>query len=188
MSVAATYICALLQVYKSNFYLGTVKYMLLELGDSDEVYLQYFLASAMLTVLCIPLLSAAASHLSLANLLHAVTILSLLHAASALVPSLRWQVVTFVLYVPYRSAIFSTGSLYVASVFGFGKLSTVYGLYQSCGALLGFTMPALAALILEVLDGNWAIVLVGYVVVCLPQAAAVSWLAHRHGSAEQEML
>ena len=173
--------------WRSNLYLGEVRYMLIELGDADESYQETFSACLLLAVLCIPLISYASSTLGLAGMMQAVTLLSLLHACSALVPSLGWQLITFAIYVPYRSAIFATASIYVAATFGFAKLGVVYGTFQSLGAVLSFTLPPLAALVLGWLDGDWSAVLWGCVVLSAVQLAIVSALLRAtRGGAEEE--
>ena len=138
--------------------------------------------------------------------MQAVTALAAIHAAAALVPSLQFQLITFVLYVLMypttslastalvaaaprqlgyrRSSIFSIGTVYVARVFGFARLSVVLGMWQTAGGLLNLTTPALTAFVLEDLRGDWSIVLCTFLALCLPQALLVARLPlqRRHRS------
>jgi hypothetical protein len=180
--------------YRSNLYLGEGRYMLLSLGDNDGTYQELFSASLMGAVLCIPLISLASHVLGLAGTMQAVNVLSAAHVAAALVPALRFQLVTFALYVPYRSAIFSTASIYVASTFGFAKLGVVYGTFQSLGAIFSFTLPPLAGFVLSNLNGEWAAVLwaclglSGLQVVLVHTLVQTAGRPGRAGRAEERLL
>ena len=50
--------------------------------------------------------------------MQAVTGLAFLHAAAMIMPSLPFQLVTFVIFTVFRAAIFSLFSVYVARTFG----------------------------------------------------------------------
>ena len=120
----------------------------------------------------------AAKH-GLVGLLQFVTVLSLLHAALALVPSLPVQYATFTVFTLLRTSIYSTASIYVAQTFGFGRLGTVYGLMQTGGALSNLSIAPIAAWILNDagLDGDWTPLLTLWIVMAVALYAMVEWLA-----------
>ena len=102
-----------------------------------------------------------------------------MHATCALVPSLRFQLLTFLAFTLLRAATFSIGSLFVARIFGFARLGTLYGLMQALGAVLSFSFPLLTAYVLESLEGDWALVHGALLLLCFLQFGLVEWAVRR---------
>ena len=72
--------------WRSNFYLGEVKYMLRDLGDHDAMFISCFSALLVLAVPFIPLIAAATDRLGVPAAMQACTAIAAVHAAFALVP------------------------------------------------------------------------------------------------------
>ena len=162
--------------WRSNFYLGEVKYMLRALGDNDATYISYFSALLVLAVPFIPCIAAATDRLGVPAAMQACTAIAAVHAAFALVPSLPFQLATFVVYTLLRAAIFSVVTIYAAHVFRFARLRMVLGLWQVVAAVAGFSTPFITDYILEVRGGNWSPLLLVFLWLCLPQALAVVYV------------
>ena len=60
--------------------------------------------------------------LGVGGAMHAVTCLAFLHALCSLVPSLPFQLLSFCLFTIFRAAIFSLMAIFIAEIFGPGKL------------------------------------------------------------------
>ena len=58
---------------------------------------------------------------------------------------------------------------------GFGRIGTVFGIWQAIGAALNLTTPAITKFILEDRGGDWSVLLWVYLGLCIPQV----WLV-RH--------
>lgn len=116
--------------FRSNMYLGTAKDMLRSLGDADGRYMELLTASLAAAVPFIPLISTTTDWLGVAGSMQAVTVLATVHAVCALVPSLAFQPLTFLVFAILRASTFSVGSIFAARTFGFARLGTVYGLMQ----------------------------------------------------------
>ena len=177
-----------LHQWRANTYLGSVKYMLAFLGDEDEAYMQSFTASLSLAIVFIPLIAASKDKIGLAGSMQGVTALAALHAFLALIPSLPLQLVTFVVFTVTRASIFTVATFYVAEVFGFQRLGTVFGLWQTASAVLNASIPPLTALVLDQLGGDWSAVLWTFVGLCIPQFATVVYLTRALQAPSQKTL
>merc|ERR1712196_126598 len=76
-----------------------------------------FTASLPASVLFAPVVSWLIDKHGIAATLHVVNGLGCLYALAALVPSLNFQLVTFVIYTNYRALLFSAMSVYNARCF-----------------------------------------------------------------------
>ena len=161
---------------RCNLYLGVAADILRSMGDDDGRYMEILTATLAAAVVFIPLIAWATDKLSMAGSMNAVTALAVVHAACALVPSLPFQVVTFVVFTLLRAATFSVGSIYVARTFGFAKMGTVYGLMQCVGGTLNMILPAITSTVLTHFDGNWGPVFWALLLACAVQFALISWL------------
>ena len=165
-----------LHQWRANLYLGSVKYMLAYLGDADETYLRIFTGSLFLAVIFIPLIASGADKVGVAGSMQAVTALALVHALCSLVPFLEFQPVTFVVFTLLRASIFTVSTVFVAEIFGWQRLGTVYGIWQTVSAVLNASIPPTTSFVLEHLGGDWSVVLWSYVVICVPQLLAVLYM------------
>lgn len=159
---------------RANLYLGSAADMLRAYGDTNGVYMQYLTGMLVLALPAIPLISASTDRLGVAGSMQAVTLLAAVHAACCLVPSLPFQLVTFLVFTLLRAATFSVASLLAARTFGFAKLGTTYGLMQCAGALLNLAMPLITRAVLAA-GGAWAPVFWSLLAVCVPQLLLVTW-------------
>ena len=171
---------------RSNLYLGSAAEMLRSYGDMDGRYMEYLTATLAAALPFIPLISSAADRLGVAGSMQAVTLLAAAHAACCLVPSLRFQLLTFLLFTLLRAATFSVATMLVAQTFGFARLGTVYGLMQCAGALLNLCIPLITTAVLSLNGGVWAPVLWGLLLVCAPQFGLVAWAVRALGAERQD--
>ena len=164
---------------RANLYLGSAADMLRSYGDADGRYMQYLTGMLSLALFFIPLISASADRLGVAGSMQAVTLLAAAHAVSCLVPSLRFQLVSFFIFTLLRAATFSVSAMLVARIFGFARLGTVYGIMQCAGALINLFIPLITAAVLTRNGGSWVPVFWGLLLVCAPQLGIVSWATRR---------
>ena len=164
--------------FRSNMYLGSAADMLRHLGDADSKYMEMLTATLAAAVPFIPLISAATDALGVAGSMQAVTGLAVLHAACALVPSLSFQPVTFVVFTLLRAATYSVAALFVAKTFGFARMGTLYGLMQASGAVPNLALPLITSLVLNHFGGDWSPIMWGFLLVCGVQFGLVSWVVH----------
>ena len=92
-----TAFCAI-HITKSTSFLGVNKMILADLGDTNQTYLAIFTALLPASVACVPVITWCLERFGLGGALHVVNFLGAGYAASSLVPSLPFQLVTFALY------------------------------------------------------------------------------------------
>jgi len=162
---------------RCNLYLGSAKYMLRALGDSDDAYMAIFTIVLSSAALYIPCISGAIDRLSLATSMQAVNGLALVQGLLTLVPSLPSQVVTFLVFTVLRAALYSLYTVYIARTFGGAKIGTMLGISYATGAVVNLAIPPITALVLVERDGDWSVVQWAFLVTCVPQMAIMHWFA-----------
>lgn len=102
-----TIFCAV-HITKSTSFLGINKMILIDLGDADATYLAIFTALLPVSVVFVPLIGWVVDGFGLGGALHCVNGLGAAYAVCSLVPSLRFQLVTFAVYTTYRVSLHAT--------------------------------------------------------------------------------
>ena len=107
------------------------------------------------------------------------------HAFAALVPSLPFQLLTFVLFTVYRAAVFGIYSIFVAQVFGLGRIGRVLGFSYALASLFNGSVPLITDVIVGRLDDNWAFFHWACIVMVPLQLAAMRAVERRSGEKVQ---
>lgn len=171
---------AVVHIYKSNSFLGINKQILAGYGDDDQLFLTIFTASLPASVLFAPVVSWLIDKHGIAATLHVVNGLGCLYALAALVPSLSFQLVTFVIYTNYRALLFSAMSVYNARCFGPASVGRLHGLAFTAAAVGCFGIYPTVSLTNAYLRGNFAAYSSLSAALCLPLAPAIWWVdVHR---------
>jgi len=120
---------------RCSFFLSSARALLQTLGDDEkETYMSAFLSMMPLSILIGPLFAIAIDRYGHTHVMYIISLLSALTFASALVPSLPFQVLTFSLHCITRAGMYPTAIGYLAKTFGDATLGASTGfMFCACG-------------------------------------------------------
>ena len=108
---------------------------MLDGGASTTLYMSVFVGMLPAGALYIPLVAAMLRRLGSTASMQVVTLASIAFGALACIPThIEVQLLTFVVYIFYRSALFSVATVRTAAIFGPKAMGTMYGALLFVGA------------------------------------------------------
>jgi len=166
-----------------QFYVATVRAQTVLLGDSAAYGYAYTKAYNIISAagfVAFPLVSYMLERRGFAATFAMVATLIALYNATALVPVLAMQYLTFLLWSTGRFALFSAYFAYLPEAFGFrhfGTLNGILSVFMALGAVLPYP---LTLLVLRGLGGQyWPINVAFFVVVSVAGVVYPAWLLRR---------
>jgi hypothetical protein len=127
-----------IHIFRSNAFMGIIKNILYLLGDESTGYLITTLYSIILPLggIFIPFIDYIIFSNSFISSLHICTCLGIIYGFLILIPILRLQILTFIIFCFFRALFFSVIGTYSVQIFGPINAGRTYGCTWMCGAIL----------------------------------------------------
>ena len=167
MLLISLWMC-ILYLRASYFLSGAARATLHSLGDTQDTYISILLAMQPLSIVVGPPCALAIDRFGHVRVMYALSLLSAISYAAALVPSLPFQVVTFTIMTTVRACMYPTSIGYLAKTFGERTLGSTTG---AMFVLMGFSNLAtypLSVLANSVFAGDVRPVMLAVCVLPLP--------------------
>ena len=148
-------LCMCFLYLRSSFYLSSARASLQALGDGpDESYMSAMLAMQPISIVFGPPTTLLLERHGFITVMYAIVALSCLGYACALVPSLQFQIATFLINGMVRASMYPTCIGYLAKTFGERTLGATTGfMFVSCGVVNLGVYP-LSLVVNNVFDGD----------------------------------
>eukprot|EP00743_Colponemidia_sp_Colp-15_P003634 GILK01003923.1.p1 GENE.GILK01003923.1~~GILK01003923.1.p1 ORF type:complete len:474 (+),score=63.84 GILK01003923.1:39-1460(+) len=154
---AAVY--AVLQLFRCNFYLGTVDSQLQQLADTKETAELWTRIFAWILpaggVICVPIVGYFLDRKGLVFSLFVLNVSATLSALFGCIDNLWVQSVTFIIFAFWRAFHFSAMASYVAILFGIHKFGTCWGTIYTISSFVNVAAYFLVSYIMDDLHGNF---------------------------------
>jgi len=169
------FLFAAIQVARSNLYLGVVDLVNGQIAAKQDI--PESTRSTLTTIvgliipqgwLAVPLIEASIHRLGIFGTLHITTFVGVLYNVVQLIPNLWIQLVGAIVFAVFRAFLFSIITAYNAELFGPKTLGRVMGVCFLVAALVNLSQTSLVEMSLTSLDGNFAPVNLGSILVSLP--------------------
>ena len=166
-AVAVTFF--MLQLFRSNAYLGVIKDVLQQLGDADldNLYTQIFTLLLPASTLFIPLYNLCMSRGGFAITFLVVHLLGVAWNVCMLIPSLQLQLLGFASFTNFRGLLFASIFTFVGHSFGnrtFGRINSLMWLFSAGWSFLIWPCAEVS----KMLSGDLLIMNCFMLVLCVP--------------------
>jgi len=140
---------------RCSFYLSSARASLQALGDGpDESYMSAMLAMQPISIIFGPPTALLLERYGYIHVMYAISALSCLGYVCALIPSLQFQIVTFLVNGMVRASMYPTCIGYLAKTFGDKTLGATTGFtFVACG-IMNLTVYPLSLLVNGGFDGD----------------------------------
>lgn len=158
---SARFICIAIygsiHIFRSNAFMGIIKNILYLLGDEDTGYLITTLYCIILPLggLFIPLIDYIIFNNSFVTSLHICTLFGVIYGVLILIPLLRLQILTFIIFCFFRALFFSIVGTYSVQIFGPINAGRTYGMVWMFGAILNLMVWPSLIIIDEYAGGSY---------------------------------
>lgn len=151
---------AVINISRSNFYLGTNQDVLAFLGDEDKDFLYTNIFGLVLPFgfLCYRLVSWTIDNKGLPFALQVISVLGAIFTSVVLVHVIELQIVAFVVYTAYRAFLFSTLAAFTAFAFGPRTVGRIHGLINVISGLVGVIQFPLVIITNKYFDGDYFVI------------------------------
>jgi MFS transporter, LAT3 family, solute carrier family 43, member 3 len=167
-----------IQIFRFNYYFGSVLDLLEDLGDDkyNYLYTQIFIAMLPLGFLCLPLIDWIFKIYGFIGAFHVLNLLSIGYNVIVLIPILPLQVLTFLFFVTGRALLFSLIGTYVAHMFGPLNSGKMYGSFSWVAVLANVFQYPLFILVTRSSPGYEGLTYLNIFTLCL--CLPMVWLCY----------
>jgi len=179
----AMFIFAIIQVPRSNLYLGVVNLINEDIGKKAGMSES---ALSTLTIVvgliipqgwcAVPLIEMCIHHMGILGTVQVTSIIGILYNVLQMVPSVAVQIVAAIIFAAFRAFLFSMITAYFADMFGFKVLGRLMGTSFLAGGVINFLQAPLVAASL----GNFTALNIGTIVVCIPLMLIMALVQKKH--------
>eukprot|EP01138_Halocafeteria_seosinensis_P005630 gb/GECG01005755.1/.p1 GENE.gb/GECG01005755.1/~~gb/GECG01005755.1/.p1 ORF type:complete len:573 (+),score=56.39 gb/GECG01005755.1/:1-1719(+) len=146
-----------INILKFNYFFVSLNSLLEELGDTDGTYTQLFGWISLAGVGAVFVTGTIIDKFGLVGGFWGSNISGILLSALSLIPVLELQVLTFIVFVIFRSFLFSITATFLSAEFGFDNFGKLIGITFCIGGGFGFLAQPLLILGLETFNRDFTI-------------------------------